>query len=72
MESVCRARRCSFGTDPPLSQTDVILGFLLNSLEQEEPEAVATAVVGIAKLMLSGVLTDEEVRRSPLVAACVA
>lgn len=34
----------------------------MSSLEQEEPEVAATAVVGIAKLMLAGMVTDEEVR----------
>jgi condensin complex subunit 3 len=33
----------------------------MSSLEQEEPEVAATAVVGIAKLMLAGMVTDEEV-----------
>lgn len=36
----------------------------MSSLEQEEPEVAATAVVGIAKLMLAGMVTDEEVRPS--------
>lgn len=44
-------------------QPDVILGFLLSSLEHEEPATAATAVVGIAKLMLSDMVTDEEVSR---------
>lgn len=39
----------------------MILGFLMSSLEQEEADAVATSVVGIAKLVLSGMVTDEEV-----------
>jgi condensin complex subunit 3 len=33
----------------------------MSSLEQEEPEVAATAVVGTAKLMLAGMVTDEEV-----------
>ncbi|BGP22271.1 condensin complex subunit 3 [Rhodotorula toruloides] len=41
--------------------TDIILGFLGSSLDQEDPKAAATAVVGIAKLMLSGMVTDEEI-----------
>ncbi|GAA5998124.1 condensin subunit YCG1 [Rhodotorula paludigena] len=40
---------------------DIILGFLGSSLDQEDPQAAATAVVGIAKLMLSGMVTDEEI-----------
>ncbi|KAL8290386.1 hypothetical protein RQP46_002644 [Phenoliferia psychrophenolica] len=40
---------------------EVVLGFLVNSLNQEEPEVLATAIVGISKLMLSGMITDEEV-----------
>lgn len=43
-------------------QADVIIGFLLNSLEQEEADVSATAVVGITKLMLAGMVTDHEVR----------
>jgi condensin complex subunit 3 len=43
-------------------QPDIIIGFLLNSLEQEEPDVAATAVVGIAKLILAGMVTNEEVR----------
>jgi len=50
----------------PCAQTDIILGFLGSSLDQEDPRAAATAVVGIAKLMLAGMITDEEVRRSSL------
>lgn len=38
------------------------MAFLLDTLEQEDPDAGATAVVGISKLMLSGLITDEEVR----------
>ncbi|KDE08656.1 hypothetical protein MVLG_01115 [Microbotryum lychnidis-dioicae p1A1 Lamole] len=38
---------------------DVILGFLMSSLEQEEPEAEATCVIGVCKLMLSNLVTDE-------------
>ena len=38
-----------------------MLGFLVNSLNQEEPEVLATAIVGISKLMLSGMITDEDV-----------
>ncbi|GAA5928774.1 hypothetical protein JCM3775_004631 [Rhodotorula graminis] len=41
--------------------TDIILGFLGSSLDQEDPRAAATAVVGIAKLMLAGMVTDEEI-----------
>ncbi|GAA5841466.1 hypothetical protein JCM9279_000662 [Rhodotorula babjevae] len=41
--------------------TDIILGFLGSSLDQEDPRAAATAVVGIAKLMLAGMITDEEI-----------
>ncbi|SCV72496.1 BQ2448_4033 [Microbotryum intermedium] len=40
---------------------DVILGFLMSSLEQEEPEAEATCVIGVCKLMLSTLVTDEEI-----------
>ncbi|KAI5479984.1 condensin complex subunit 3 [Pseudohyphozyma bogoriensis] len=39
---------------------DVILAFLLNNLEQEEHDVAATAVVGIVKLMLYGLVKDEE------------
>ncbi|GAA5893397.1 hypothetical protein JCM5296_004865 [Sporobolomyces johnsonii] len=39
----------------------IILGFLSSSLDQEDPHVAATAVVGIAKLMLSGMVTDEEI-----------
>jgi hypothetical protein len=35
---------------------------LSSSLDQEDPRVAATAVVGIAKLILSGMVTDEEVR----------
>lgn len=42
------------------------MAFLLDTLEQEDPDAGATAVVGISKLMLSGLITDEEVRAPPL------
>ncbi|GAA5984097.1 hypothetical protein JCM11641_000312 [Rhodosporidiobolus odoratus] len=41
--------------------TDIILGFLTSSLDQEDNRAAATAVVGIAKLLLSGMVTDEEI-----------
>lgn len=59
-------RPCSAGSDcclayPLFVQADIILGFLGSSLDQEDPQAAATAVVGIAKLMLSGMVTDEEV-----------
>ncbi|GAA5963743.1 hypothetical protein JCM3765_006835 [Sporobolomyces pararoseus] len=40
---------------------DIILGFLSSSLDQEDPRVAATAVVGIAKLILSGMVTDEEI-----------
>ncbi|KAK4702820.1 condensin complex subunit 3, partial [Phenoliferia sp. Uapishka_3] len=40
---------------------EVILGFLINSLNQEEPDVLATTIVGVSKLMLSGMITDEEV-----------
>ncbi|GAA5901902.1 condensin subunit YCG1 [Sporobolomyces salmoneus] len=40
---------------------DVILGLLSSSLDQEDPRAAATAVVGISKLILSGMVTDEEI-----------
>lgn len=43
-----------------------MLGFLLDTLAAEEPGVAATAVVGVAKLMLSGMVTDEDVRRIPL------
>ncbi len=39
----------------------MILGLIMNCLEAEEPEVLATSVVGIAKLMLSGMVTDEEI-----------
>jgi len=48
------------------SQADIILGFLSSSLDQEDPKVAATAVVGIAKLTLSGMVTDEEVSCLPL------
>ncbi|GAA5884953.1 hypothetical protein JCM6882_007168 [Rhodosporidiobolus microsporus] len=41
--------------------TDIILGFLTSALDQEDNRAAATAVVGIAKLLLSGMVTDEEI-----------
>jgi condensin complex subunit 3 len=50
---------------PPCPQTDIILGFLTSALDQEDNRSAATAVVGIAKLLLSGMVTDEEAR-SPL------
>ncbi|GAA6043061.1 hypothetical protein JCM8097_005142 [Rhodosporidiobolus ruineniae] len=40
---------------------DIILGFLTSALDQEDNRAAATAVVGIAKLLLSGMVTDEEI-----------
>jgi hypothetical protein len=43
------------------AQTDIILGFLTSALDQEDNRSAATAVVGIAKLLLSGMVTDEEV-----------
>ncbi|KAK4056299.1 chromosome condensation complex Condensin, subunit G [Microbotryomycetes sp. JL221] len=50
----------NFGTERGFGP-DIILGFLMSSLEQEQPEAVATAVVGTAKLILSGAVSDEEI-----------
>lgn len=47
------------------------MAFLLDTLEQDDPDAGATAVVGISKLMLSGLITDEEVRSSFLCALSV-
>ncbi|BGP19048.1 hypothetical protein JCM10213_009242 [Rhodosporidiobolus nylandii] len=50
----------SFGEERGFG-TDIILGFLTSSLDQEDNRAAATAVVGIAKLLLSGMVTDEEI-----------
>jgi hypothetical protein len=44
----------------------MINALLLDMLEQEDADAGAAAVVGLAKLMLSGMITDEEVRSPPL------
>ena len=52
-------------TDATCGQAEAVLGFLLDTLAAEEPGVAATAVVGVAKLMLSGMVTDEDVRRSP-------
>ncbi|POY70728.1 hypothetical protein BMF94_6138 [Rhodotorula taiwanensis] len=41
--------------------SNLIIGFLGSSLDQEDPTAAATVVVGIAKLLLSGMVTDEEI-----------
>ncbi|GAA5857357.1 hypothetical protein JCM8547_002238 [Rhodosporidiobolus lusitaniae] len=41
--------------------TDIILGFLTSALDQEDNRSAATAVVGISKLLLSGMITDEEI-----------
>ncbi|GAA6000576.1 hypothetical protein JCM10207_004558 [Rhodosporidiobolus poonsookiae] len=41
--------------------TSIIIGFLTSALDQEDNRASATAVVGIAKLLLSGMITDEEI-----------
>ncbi|KAK4049423.1 chromosome condensation complex Condensin, subunit G [Microbotryomycetes sp. JL201] len=49
-----------FGTERGFG-TDVILGFLMSSLEQDAPEVVATAVIGTTKLILSGAIADEEI-----------
>lgn len=56
--SSSRAHELTLSDD---SQADIILGFLSSSLDQEDPRVAATAVVGIAKLILSGMVTDEEV-----------
>ncbi|EGG11613.1 uncharacterized protein MELLADRAFT_115273 [Melampsora larici-populina 98AG31] len=40
---------------------DRVVEFLLYSLDQESKEVQATAVVGISKLMLSGIITNSEV-----------
>lgn len=37
--------------------------FLLHALNQDSQQVQAIAAVGIAKLMLSGMLTDAEVRK---------
>lgn len=47
------------------TQSNLIIGFLGSSLDQEDPTAAATVVVGIAKLLLSGMVTDEEVGSTP-------
>ncbi|GAA5979389.1 hypothetical protein JCM10908_002905 [Rhodotorula pacifica] len=41
--------------------SNLIIGFLGSALDQEDPTAAATVVVGIAKLLLSGMVTDEEI-----------
>ncbi|KAH8928058.1 hypothetical protein BT69DRAFT_1329975 [Atractiella rhizophila] len=43
---------------------DRVIDFLLHSLDQSDPEAQATSVVGISKLMLSGMIADDEVLKS--------
>ncbi|KAH8914244.1 hypothetical protein BT69DRAFT_1233008 [Atractiella rhizophila] len=43
---------------------DRVIDFLLHSLDQSDPEAQATSGVGISKLMLSGMIADDEVLKS--------
>lgn len=40
---------------------EIVVDFLLHALNQNSQQVQATAAVGIAKLMLSGILTDGEV-----------
>lgn len=50
-------------------QSNLIIGFLGSALDQEDPMAAATVVVGIAKLLLSGMVTDEEVLSLPFLSS---
>lgn len=62
-------RLFEFYSDPRsvyVRQAEMINALLLDSLEQDDAEAGAAAVVGTAKLMLSGMVTDIEVRRRRL------
>lgn len=54
--------RC-IGSDVTIIKGERIVEFLLHVLENEESEeAQAVVCVGISKLMLSGMITDERVR----------
>lgn len=51
---------------PPLTfypQEEQILSFLLHATEDDEPEWLAAAVIGTCKLLLTGLVMNEEVSK---------